>query len=324
MSAPTAVVVLGTSAEKPPPGLERLAGEATFRFADDAAALAAELPEAEVLFGWDYRADLLSRAWAQARRLRWVQWPGAGVDRVLFPELAASDVVLTNARGIYDQAMAEYCLGLVLAMVKGLPETLAAQREHRWNYRLSERLAGRRALVVGTGSIGRAIGRLLAAVGMEVAGVARRARAGHSVFGRIEPVERLREVLPAADFVINVAPATPATQGLFGQRELAAMKPGARFINLGRGSALDEGALVAALERGHLAGAALDVFAEEPLPEDSPLWDAPNLICSPHMSGDYRGFEEALVELFADNLRRYRAGEPLRNVVDKRLGYVPG
>jgi phosphoglycerate dehydrogenase-like enzyme len=162
----------------------------------------------------------------------------------------------------------------------------------------------------------------LGSAGLQVAGVGRRERADDPDFGTVHPVERLDELLGESDYVVSVLPATAGTRGLFDAGRFARMKPTARFVNIGRGSAVDEQALAEALGEGRLAGAALDVFQIEPLPEDSPLWTVPNLVITPHMSGDYAGFHDDLVALFQDNLRRYRAGEALRNAVDKDLGYV--
>lgn len=322
-SAQSVVVVSGAADASEVPGLERIAPEAELRFPRDQAQLRAALHGADVLLGWSFRDASLREVWADADALRWIHWGGAGVDAVLFPELVESDLVLTNSRGIFDRPMAEYVLALVLAFAKDLPGTLEAQRRGRWEYRLSERIDGSTALVVGAGAIGREIARLLRAAGMRVVGVGRRARSADPDFGAVHAADALEGLLGQADYVIAAAPHTPQTEGLFNADRFAAMRPTARFINVGRGALVDERALVAALERGAIAGAALDVFRSEPLAADSPLWGAPNLIVSPHMSGDYAGYPAALAELFLDNFRRYRAGEPLRNVVDKRAGYVP-
>jgi phosphoglycerate dehydrogenase-like enzyme len=297
---------------------------AALRRAGSVDELRAVLPGAEVLCSWNFRAREIADAWDAAAGLRWLHWCGAGVDAILFPGLVRGPVVLTNARGVFDAAMAEYVLGLVLAFAKGFPETLAAQAERRWHYRQTEVIAGAQALVVGVGSIGRAIARLLTLAGMTVTGVGRTAREDDPVFGAVHAAGDLVRALPAADYVVAVLPLTAETAGRFGEREFGAMKPTARFINVGRGATVDEAALERALREGRLAGAALDVFECEPLPAESPLWTAPGLIVSPHMSGDFTGYRQALIDLFVDNLRRYRAGEPLRNVVDKALGYVRG
>ncbi|GAA1316330.1 D-2-hydroxyacid dehydrogenase [Pseudonocardia xinjiangensis] len=276
------------------------------------------LPGTEVLLVWDFTSDAVRHSWPAADALRWVHTASAGVDRLIFPELLDSPVTLTNSRGVFDAPMAEYVLGLVLAMAKDLPATVAAQLRREWRHRESERVAGTCAVVVGGGPIGRAIARLLAAVGMRVELVGRRASEGVHAAGA------LPELLARADWLVLAAPLTEATRGVLDAAALAALRPSARVINVGRGALVVEPDLVDALRGGRLAGAALDVFAHEPLPPDSPLWELPGVIVSPHMSGDVLGWREELVEVFADNLARYRAGEPLRNVVDKTLGYVTG
>jgi len=254
--------------------------------------------------------------------LRWIHWCGAGVDAVLFPELRDSDVVLTNSRGVFDQAMAEYVLGLIIAMTKRFPQTLEFQHQRRWQHRFTECISGRTALIVGVGSIGRTIARLLSAVGLNVCGVGTRARDGDTDFGVISGVDDLDALLAGADYVINIVPLTPDTTHLFGAKQFKVMKSTARFINVGRGASVDEAALIAALNNDDIAGAALDVFEVEPLPESSPLWATPNVIISPHMSGDYHGHLEELARVFIDNYQRYRSGESLINIVDKKAGYV--
>lgn len=303
------------------PGLDAAGGDARLRFAAAGEDLARLIPDTEVLLGWDFRAGILARVWPQARRLRWIHWAGAGVDAVLIPELRRSNVMLTNARGVFDRPIAEYVLGLVLCFAKGLPRTIRAQERKRWDFRYSESVHGRTALVVGVGSIGRAIGALLHAAGMRVSGVGRTARSGDPLFGDVYSFTSLDRLLKDADYIINITPSTPDTRGLFSTDQFQEMKSGARFINVGRGDAVDEQALVDALRSKQIAGAALDVFAQEPLPEDSPLWGLDNVIVSPHMSGDVVESVEKLVDQFVDNLRRFVNGEPLNNVVDMKRGY---
>ena len=272
--------------------------------------------------GWNFRAASLREAWPAVDSLRWIHWAGAGVDAAMFDELVDSDIHFTNARGVFDQPMAEWVLGMIIAFAKGFPETLACQARAEWQHRLSEQVAGKRALVVGVGSIGRAVGRLLRAIGMEVEGVGRSARDGDADFGRVFASDELQARLPQADYVVLITPLTEQTRGLFGVAEFAAMNPRARFINIGRGALVIEDALLAALQEGRIAGAALDVFVEEPLPPQSPFWSTPNCIVSPHMSGDYAEFEVAMADQFIDNWQRFVAGESLCNLVDKRLGFA--
>lgn len=324
MQTKPVLVVQGAARLDEVPRLAELEAEAQIRLATSVEELRTALPGAEVMLGWNFRADSLRRAWNSADGLRWIHWCGAGVDAAMFPELVNSEVQLTNARGIFDQPMAEWVLGMMLCFAKRIPQTLEAQGQARWNYQYSELLAGKRALVVGTGSIGRAIGRQLRAVGLRVEGVGRRARDGGADFEVIHGIDDLHALLPRADYVILITPLTGRTRNLFGAAEFAAMAPHARFINVGRGALVVESELLRALREGGIAGAALDVFVEEPLPPDSPFWTAPNCIVSPHMSGDIVGHEQLLAAQFLDNWRRYRAGEALENLVDKSLGFVPG
>jgi phosphoglycerate dehydrogenase-like enzyme len=284
--------------------------------------LVSALPGADVLLVWDFRSHALERAWSAAGSLRWVHASSAGVNHVLSAEVVASDVAVTNSRGVFDEPMAEYVLALTLAMAKDLPTTLELQRQRRWQHRETQRLGGSRALVAGTGPIGRAIGRKLAAAGLTVTGVGRRARDSDPDLGSVLPMDRLAEGLAEADYVVLAAPLTDDTHGMIDKAALSAMKPTARLVNVGRGPLVVQDDLVEALAGGRIAGAALDVFADEPLPASSPLWAMPNVIVSPHMSGDVVGWRSELVALFQDNLTRYLDGRPLRNVVDKQRGYV--
>jgi phosphoglycerate dehydrogenase-like enzyme len=304
------------------PGLKAVADRHEITFAPDDAALKTRLPTTEVFVSWSFRGSGLEQNWALAKNLKWVHWCGAGVKPALFDDLVASDVVLTNARGIFDQAMAEYVLGLLLAFGLGLPQMLEEQRAHRWTYRQSELVAGTRAVVFGVGGIGQRIGELLKAAGISVKGVGRRPRATSTVFGHVLGREHRLSAIAEADWIIAVMPETSDTDRYFGIEEFAAMRPSARFINVGRGNSVDEAALLAAIEQKRIAGAALDVFQNEPLPKYSQLWSTPGVIVSPHVSGDFKGFEAAICAQFLENLERYSAGRRLLNIVDKHAGYV--
>lgn len=314
---------MGATAADPPPGIGSIEGAVDLSFADDVPALAEALLGADVLLAWRPARALLSGAWASAGDLRWIQSASAGVDTLLFPELAQSHVVLTNARSVYEDAIAEYVMALILLLSKGLPGALERQRRHVWEHRETERLEHKRVLVVGVGPIGRAIARTCASFSMTVRGIARAARGGDDVIVEVMSTDRLHEGVRWADYVVNALPATHETRRLFDGAVFEAMNPLARFLNVGRGSTVDEAALIEALQTGKIAGAGLDVFEEEPLPQDSPLWEMSNVIVSPHMAGDAAGWREAVVELFVRNLERYLTGRPLLNVVDKRRGYVP-
>ena len=316
------VVVMGATAEEPPPGIDEAATMADVSFAGSASALAEAIADTDAVFAWHSVRELLPEVWPKAGRLRWIQSASDGVDWLLFPELVESDVVVTNARGIFDRAIAEYVVGLMLAFAKDLLGVVEGHRQREWRHRPTELLAGKRLLVAGVGPIGRAIGRAGRDLGMEVRGVGRRARSGDDVFQSIAGTDGLAAAATWADYVVDALPATPATNHLFDASVFDSMRRSARFINVGRGTTVVEGALIDAIREERIGGAALDVFEREPLPSDSPFWELPNTIVSPHMSGDFEGWLEAVVRLFVENLRRFAAGRPLLNVVDKREGYV--
>ncbi|MER7836861.1 D-2-hydroxyacid dehydrogenase [Streptomyces sp. NPDC096040] len=302
----------------PPPRLGRLTGHARILHTD-AAGLAARLPSADVLLVWDFTSHAVRAAWpGEGPRPRWVHTASAGVDHLMCPELAASDTVVTNARGVFDRPIAEYVAALVLAIAKDLPQTLGLQRERAWRHREARRVGGTRACVVGSGPIGRAIVRTLKALDITTALVGRAPRTG------IHGPDDLDRLMSRADWVIAAAPLTEQTYGMFDAHRFGVMQPSACFINVGRGQLVDEDALVRALTRRWIAAAALDVFTTEPLPADSPLWDAPGLIVSPHMSGDTIGWRDELGTQFLELYERWAAGRSLVNVVDKKRGYVPG
>ncbi|MFD8817081.1 D-2-hydroxyacid dehydrogenase [Streptomyces sp. NPDC059627] len=302
----------------PPPRLGRLTGRARIVHTD-AAGLAARLPAADVLLVWDFASHAVREAWpGEGPRPGWVHTASAGVDHLMCPELAASGTVVTNARGVFDAPIAEYVAALVLAIAKDLPRTLDLQRERTWRHREARRVAGTRACVVGTGPIGRAIVRVLKALGITTALVGRVPRTG------IHGPDDLDRLMSRADWVIAAAPLTEQTYGMFDAHRFGVMQPSACFINVGRGQLVDEDALVRALDRRWIAAAALDVFGTEPLPADSPLWTVPGLLVSPHMSGDTIGWRDELSTQFLELYDRWAAGRSLLNVVDKKRGYVPG
>ncbi|MFF4830686.1 D-2-hydroxyacid dehydrogenase [Streptomyces sp. NPDC001315] len=314
MTAPTLLVLDAD----PPPRLGRLTGRARIVHAD-AGSLARHLPDADVLLVWDFASTAVRDAWpGEGPRPRWVHTASAGVDHLMCPALAASDTVVTNARGVFEQPIAEYVAALVLAMAKDLPRTWELQGRREWRHREGQRLAGTRACVVGSGPIGRAIARTLKALDVTTALVGRVPRTG------IHGPGDLDRLLARADWVIAAAPLTEQTRHMFDTRRFGVMQPSARFVNVGRGQLVVEDALAEALAKRWIAGAALDVFEDEPLTPDSPLWQVPGLIVSPHMSGDTVGWRDDLGAQFVELYERWEAGRNLPNVVDKKRGYVPG
>jgi phosphoglycerate dehydrogenase-like enzyme len=285
--------------------------------------LEAHLPDLDAVFAWNFDRPTLLDVVPRAPRLRWIQSISAGVEELASPTLPAHGVVLTNAAGVYDPGLAESVLGFLLAFSARLLEDARLQ-PGGWPADEIRLLRGTTALVVGAGSIGSEVGRLLRAAGLHVRGVARTPRMPDGTFDAIAGIEDFPAELARADHVVNVVPITEATRGMFDAAAFSAMRPHAVFVNIGRGATVDEPALIEALEGSVIAGAALDVFAVEPLPDESPLWRMPNVLVSPHRAGDHEGWADDVVTLFMDNLRRFVAGEPLRNVVDVELGYAPG
>ncbi|OMH27681.1 hydroxyacid dehydrogenase [Tersicoccus phoenicis] len=315
------VVVLTAPGTAPPTNTAALERHAELVFTD-AAGLPAALPGASVLFVWDFFSTALRDAWVHADALEWVHVAAAGVDSLLFDGLRDSGVTVTNAQGAFDGPIAEFVLASVLAHDKQLHQSRRLQDRAVWRHREVQRSAGRRALVVGTGGIGRATARLLRAVGIEVRGAGRTGRDDDPDLGLVVPSAELADHVGWADHVVLIAPLTAATRGLVDARVLARMKPTAHLVNVGRGALLDEPALVTALRTGTIAAASLDVFTEEPLPADHPFWRLENVQVSAHMSGDVVGWRDTLAQQFEDNLLRWCAGTGLRNVVDKQVGYV--
>ena len=282
------------------------------------------IPQADIAFSSQVTPAQLEAA----PRLRWVHSPAAGVAGMLHAGMLARDVVISNSRGLAAETIAEHVLAVTLALFRRLPLAVTRQAERTWaqdeisappGNRL---LRGATVLLVGLGAIGSAAAWRLDALGAEVLGLRR--RAGEPLprgVRAVRPPSDLQALLPSADVVVVAAPQTPSTRGLIGAPELARMKPDAVLVNVSRGGLVDEEALAAALRAGRLAGAALDVFRGEPLAPGSPLWNVPNLLITPHTSGFRRDHWDAATALFASNLRRFEAGEPLLNPVDKSAGY---
>lgn len=273
----------------------------------------------------------LSRAlFGAARRLRWVHSAAAGVRGLLYPEMIASDIVLTNSAGIHAVPIAEHVLGGVIHLLRGFDRAVERQRARVWDKSpwtgagSDVREVGElRVLIVGAGGLGQAIGQRLAWLGATVTGIRRSPERGlPDGFSHILPPEGLDLALPHADLLVLAAPFTPSTDRLIGAERLARLPRGAIVANVARGALLDSEALVAALRSNRLRGAVLDVFDEEPLPPESPLWGLPQVLLTPHVSAvSPRRFWDRQLSLFEDNWRRWAAGEPLRNVVDKEAGY---
>ena len=262
------------------------------------------------------------------RGLQWIHAPAAGVGHMLSRELAASTVIMTNSRGFNADSMAEHVLAMILAVKRQIPAAVRLQHRHHWgqnDLHSSERMLlvkGQHVGVFGLGKIGSRVADLAAAFGARVSACRRHVdRGAPPSVTELRPSEDLAAWLPDLDILVIAAPQTPETEGLFGRRELLLMKRSALLVNVSRGPLVRESELIEELRRGTIGAAALDVFEEEPLDAVSPLWDMPNVLITPHVGGLRPDYWDLAADFFAENLRRFRSGQPLMNVVDKGAGY---
>ncbi len=300
--------------------LERAAPHATWVVAESQAEAAEAIVDAEVVLGNHWFLESLDRA----RKLRWMQTPSMGVDWVLEGAEALRDVVVTCARGVYDDEVAEHATALLLALARGLHRSRDEQRREAWNRAPLRTVAGMKALVLGQGGVGRGIGRRLTALGARPEGV-RRVHQGPPAIGAegypVHGPATWRERLPEMDAVVLALPLTAETRRLVGAAEVARLPRRAFVVNVGRGGTLDEAALLESLRTDALAGAALDVFESEPLPPGHPAWSEGRLLLTPHVARSPETGPRRFEPLFVENVRRFAAGEPLLHVVDRGAGY---
>lgn len=288
--------------------------------------LRAEVPDVELVVGTEaesLRGDapacdailvaprfggVITDLWLEIRPVRWIHTLAAGVEFLPFDLLRRSEIVVTNGRGLYAEALGEFAIASMLWFAKDLRRLARNQAERRWEPYTVERLAGKTVGIIGYGGIGRAVGTRAAALGMNAIGVGRRQELG-------EPT--IDDVLSRADYIVMSVPLTPRTQRLLSRERIARMLPNAVLINVGRGRTVDEAALIDALRANAIRGAALDVFEVEPLPPEHPLWTLDNVLISPHTADHTSDSHLRAMQFFIENLRRFRRGEPLENVVDK-------
>jgi D-2-hydroxyacid dehydrogenase (NADP+) len=284
----------------------------------------AELPDTNIFVGWSLRP----KQFAAATQLRWLHSTAAGVAQLMYPELRASPIAVTNASGVHIIPIAEHVLGMLLSLARRFPSSFRHQAAHHWGQQdiwdepvRPRELRGATLVVVGLGAIGREVSRLAGALGMRVLAVTRSGSPAPQLADRVVPAAELNSVLDLADFVVVAAPETPDTHHLINASRLARMKRDAYLVNVARGSLIDESALAVALTERRIAGAALDVASEEPLPESSPLWKLENCFITPHLSGASDALWERQAELLLENLERWFDGRELLNRIDLTRGY---
>jgi len=286
--------------------------------------VAGEIADTDVFIGWSLRPE----QYIAAKKLRWIHSPAAAVHQLMYPELVRSNVIVTNSSNVHGPVVAEHAISVLLALAKRLPQAMHYQREKKWAQTLlwnesprPREVSGATVVVVGVGGIGSAFIHHARHFGMHVIAVRESVSKGKGEADEVVSLSDLDKVLPRADYILLCTPVTPATTGMINESRLNRMKPDAYIINVGRGPLIDEAALLHALQTKRIAGAALDVFVEEPLPAESPLWSLDNLLITPHTAAVTERLWDRHSELIVENLRRLLAGQPLLNVVDKSKGY---
>ncbi len=320
---PIKLLVLSTPSASHLRVLGRLSEPVDILAGNDPEFVRAHAAEADVILVGSSEGDLLRMAFPLARSVRWIHSMSAGVEKMLFPELVESPVPLTNGKGVFTGALAEFAIASMLFFAKDLRQLVRNQQAGEWKQFDIELLRGQVLGVVGYGDIGRESARLARAFGMKVVAVRRRAALSNQdpSLERTYPPEGLRKMLASCDYVLVTTPLTPQTRGMIGEAELGVMKSSAVIINIGRGPVIVESALIAALTAKRIRGAALDVFDEEPLLEGHPFYRLENVLLSPHSADHTVGWADLAMDVFIENFERFRAGQPLLNIVDKRAGY---
>ncbi|MFB3827019.1 MAG: D-2-hydroxyacid dehydrogenase [Bryobacteraceae bacterium] len=314
------VLVLADPADRTLALLEELPDETSLVVGNCPEAFERAAPEATVILNWANTSELLEPVFAMTPRLRWVHARSAGLDAVLFPALVESPVTLTNGRGVFSEPLGEFVVGAALYFAKDFRRMVKSQEAGCWDQFDVTEVAGQTMGIVGYGDIGRACARRARAMGMRVIGL-RRSPSADPDADEIAGPEALPDLLARSDYVVLALPLTPATGGLIGAPELNLMQPTAVLMNVGRGPVVRERDLIEALRQRRIRGAALDVFETEPLPAGHPYYGLDNLLLSPHCADHTPDWLERAMRFFLGNFERFRRGEALQNVVDKRRGY---
>lgn len=318
------VLVLANPTEPQLRMLEQLPPDTGIAVGNTIEAFERSARDATVIFNWSLNGGLLREVFRMCPRVQWVHTRSAGLDNILFPELVASPVPLTNGTGVFSPSLGEFALAGILFFAKDLRRMIRNQEAGVWEQFDITEITGQTVGIVGYGDIGRAVASRVRAMGMRVIAVKRKGPPLYNVDPMVSQIYRpdqLPEFLTQCDYVVVAAPLTPETQSMIGREAFAAMKPGAIIINVGRGPVIDEAAMVEALQSGRIAGAVLDVFDQEPLPAGHPLYSLKNVLLSPHCADHTPDWLERAMQFFIDQYHRFLKGEPLKNVADKQAGY---
>jgi len=318
------VVVLANPTEPQLAMLEQLPPETRIAVGNSVEAFRSAAPTADVIFNWSLGGGLLRDVFLMCPQVKWVHSRAAGLDGQLFPELIESPVPMTNGSGVFSQSLGEFALAAILYFAKDLRRMVRNQLAGTWEQFDITEIANQTVGIIGYGDIGRAVASRVRAMGMQVLAVKRKGAPLYNVDPMVTqifgPDGRL-EMISRCDYVVVAAPLTPDTRGMIGAAEFDAMKPEAVIINLGRGPVIDEAAMVNALTKGQIKGAALDVFDKEPLPDGHPFYKLENVLLSPHCADHTPDWLDQAMRFFVEQFDRYRTGVPLKNVVNKQLGY---
>lgn len=318
------VLVLTAPGDNNLPFAEELRRQTTIVLGETSEDFAGARGSAEIILNWSGSRSLLRDVFLISQRLRWIHSRSAGLETVLFPELIASEVLVTNASGVFSPSLGEFALAAMLYFAKDFRRMIRNQTAGVWEQFDVNMIAGQTVGIVGYGSIGRAVASRAHAFGMKVLALRRnlsQPRQGDSIVDRIYGHEQRLEMLSSCDYVVLTLPLTDGTRGLIADREFRVMKNNAVVINLGRGPTMDESALIRAIQEHRIRGAALDVFDQEPLPPGHPFYSMENVLLSPHCADHTPDWLENSMRFFLEQLERFRSGETLLNVVDKGAGY---
>ena len=303
--------------------LQKLPPNAKTTISLDETELLRAAPDADVILNCTGHGPQLRAVFPKAQKVQWIHSLAAGVEHQLFPELVESPIPLTNARGVYRESLGEFVIAAALFFAKDFRRMLRQQSEHKWEKFMVDEISRQTMGVVGYGEIGKAAASRGKSLGMRILGTSRKSgsRQSDEIADQLFPLEKRGDMIAQSDVVVVSVPLTQESRGLVGAAEIARMKPNAIIVNVGRGPVIDEKALVEALSEKRIRGAALDVFDEEPLPQDHPLWSLDNVLISPHTADNTCDWLEQSTEFFVTNFERFVSGRPLLNVVDKHAGY---